>query len=136
LLVLMLALLAVAGCSRKDDDELPARAGDLEARFVIDDDFGILPDTLSIPMILTVYADAAHTQMQQSEAITVQNHKPASLTFEELAPTFLYLSIRINVSGLPEQCPDISVFVQQNRVTSTNLITIDVRESEIRCTTD
>lgn len=136
LLVLTLALLTVAGCSRKGDDELPARSGDLEARFVVDDDFGILPDTLNIPMILTIYADAAHTLMQQSEAVTVQNHQPASVIFEELAPTFLYLSIRINVSGLPEQCPDVSVFIQQNRVTSTNLINIDVRESEIRCTTD
>ncbi len=132
---LLLILIVIFGCSRKGDDELPPRSGDLQVRVMVTDEFGVLPDTVNIPLILSLYTetDSTHSLVVQSEAAVVKNHTQATVLFEDLAPAFFNLSVRINISGLPEQCPDYRVYVQEGRVSPTNLITIDVRSEEIRC---
>lgn len=131
--LLLLALLVAFSCSRKPDDELPARVGDLQVLFSVTDQFGILPDTNNIPVIISLYTDSTHAVMARSEAMTVHNRTAMSITFEDMEPTFFLMSIVINVPGLPEPCPDITVFVQYNRLTITDLVAIEVRAQEIRC---
>ncbi len=132
-LTILLVVFALFSCSRKEDDELPARVGDLEVLFSVTDQFGILPDTINIPVILSLYTDTTHAVEVRSESITVHNRTAMSVKFEEMEPTFFYLSIRINVPGLPPPCDDITVFVQYNRLTTTDLVEIEVRAQEIRC---
>ncbi len=130
---LLLILIIISGCSRKGDEELPPRSGDLQVRVIVTDEFGTLPDTANIPLLLSIYTDSTHSRLMQSEAAIVKNNIQSFVLFEDLAPDFYYLSVRINVSGLPEQCPDYRVYVQEGRVSPTNLITIEVRSEEIRC---
>ena len=131
--LLLLALLAAFSCSRKEDDELPARVGDLQVLFSVTDRFGILPDTNNIPVIISLYTDTTHAIQVRSEAVTVHNRTAATITFEDMEPTFFLMSIVINVPGLPDPCADTKVFVQYNRVTITDLVAIDVRAQEIHC---
>lgn len=132
-LIFLLVGLAVASCSRKDDDELPARTGDLQVFFKISDQFGLLGDTLNIPVLVNLYADTAHAKLVRSEAVTAVNHLTKTVTFEDMEPTFFYLSIEINIPGLPPPCEDTRVFVQYNQLTLTDMIEMDVRANEIRC---
>lgn len=131
--VLLLALLTAFSCSRKGDDELPARVGDLQVLFSVTDNFGILPDTNNIPVIVSIYTDSTHSIQVRSEAVTVHNRTISSVTFEDMEPRFFLLSVVINVPGLPEPCDDATVFVQYNRLTITDLVAIEVRAQEIRC---
>lgn len=130
---LIVLAIAALSCSRKGDDELPARVGDLRVMFRISDQFGVLPDTTNIPVVLSLYTDTTHAVLVRSEAIDVRNHVMMAKDFEELEPTFFSLSITINVAGLPEACDDFTVFVQQNLVTTTELYELEVRAEEIIC---
>ncbi|MGB5138616.1 MAG: hypothetical protein WBP29_08805 [Candidatus Zixiibacteriota bacterium] len=130
---LIVLAIAALSCSRKGDDELPARVGDLQVLFRISDEFGVLPDTTNIPVVLSLYTDTSHAVLVRSEAINVRNHVTMAVSFEEMEPTFFSLAITINVAGLPEACDDFRVFVQQNLVTRTELYELDVRAEEIIC---
>lgn len=132
-LIVLFVGLAALSCSRKDDDELPARVGDLQVFFVISDQFGLLPDTSNIPVLVNLYADTAHSVLVRSEAVTAVNHLTKTVTIESMEPTFFYMSIQINEPGLPPPCEDTRVFVQQNQVTQTDMIEMEVRANEIRC---
>lgn len=132
-LIVLLFGLAASSCSRKDDDELPARVGDLQVFFRISDQFGLLPDTSNIPVLVNLYADTAHATLVRSEAVTAVNHITKTVDFESMEPTFFYLSIEINVPNLPPPCEDTRVFVQYNRLTLTDIIDMEVRAEEIRC---
>ncbi|MGB5105711.1 MAG: hypothetical protein WBP42_03250 [Candidatus Zixiibacteriota bacterium] len=130
---LIVLAIAALSCSRKGDDELPARVGDLQVLFRISDEFGVLPDTTNIPVVLSLYTDTSHAVLVRSEAINVRNHVTMAVSFEEMEPTFFSLAITINVAGLQEACDDFRVFVQQNLVTRTELYELDVRAEEIIC---
>ena len=133
--ILILAIISIGAlsCSRKGDDELPARVGDLKVMFKISDQFGVLPDTTNIPVVLSLYTDTTHVVLVRSETINVRNHVTMAMDFEELEPTFFALSIVINSAGLPPACEDFTVFVQQNLVTTTDVYEIEVRADEIIC---
>lgn len=132
-LLVLLAGLTALSCSRKDDDELPARVGDLQVFFKISDQFGILPDTSNIPVLVNLYADTAHNVLVRSEAVTAVNHLTKTVTFESMEPTFFYLSIQINEPDLPPPCEDTRVVVVHNRLTLTDIIELEIRANEIRC---
>ncbi len=132
-LIFLLLGLAAVSCSRKEDDELPARTGDLQVFFKISDQFGLLGDTLNIPVLVNLFADTAHAKLVRSEAVTAVNHLTKTVTFEDMEPTFFYLSIEINLPGLPPPCEDTRVFVQYNQLTLTDMIEMEVRAEEIRC---
>lgn len=132
-LIVLIVGLAALSCSRKEDDELPARIGDLQVFFRISDQFGLLPDTTSIPVLVNLYADTSHNVLVRSEAVVAVNHLMKTVTLESLEPTFFYMSIEINEPGLPPPCEDTRVFVQQNQVTQTDMIEMEVRANEIRC---
>lgn len=132
-IILIVLTIAALSCSRKGDDELPARVGDLKVMFKISDQFGILPDTTNIPVVLSLYTDTSHAVLVRSEIINVRNHVKNLMTFEDMEPTFFSLSIVINSPGLPPPCDDFTVFVKQNLVTTTELFELDVRAEEIIC---
>lgn len=133
LLVVFLTALIGFSCSRKGDDELPARVGDLQVLFRISDQFGLLPDTSNIPVLVSLFADTGHVVLVRSEAVVVHNHVATTVNFESMEPTFFYLSIEINVPNLPPPCADTRVFVRYNELTLTDMIDIEVRAQEIRC---
>ena len=132
-LIFLLIALTASSCSRKNDDELPARVGDLQVFFRISDQFGILPDTVNIPVLVKLFADTAHAVLVRSEAVTAVNHLTKTVDFESMEPTFFYLSIEINVPNLPPPCADTRVFVRHNELTLTEMIDIEIRAQEIRC---
>jgi hypothetical protein len=129
----ILLLLLIVGCSRKGDEELPPIVGDLEVRFQIQDQFGLLPDTLNIPVIVALYVDSLHTREVASDAVSAQNHVTTAVLFENIDSDFFYLKIRINLAGLPSHCPDHRVFVVKDMKTTTDIVEIEIRQNDILC---
>lgn len=135
-LTTIVLLLGIAiGCGRKADDELPARVGDLEVIFKIVDEFGRLPDTLNIPVILSIATDTLFTSTStaREQVVTAKNHEQKVVGFKDMAPSFFYVKVLINRPGLPPTCSPTAVFVRENMVTRTDLISLTLLENLIRC---
>lgn len=133
LALLALSIFVAFSCSRKEDDELPARSGDLKVWFKVSDQFGVLADTVNIPVILSIYTDTTHSRLVRSESMTVRNHVTMAVTFEELEPRFMSLTAIINQNAITQDCPDLSVFIRESLVTETDVIELEVLGQEIRC---
>ncbi len=128
LLVIAFALAAFWGCSRKGDESLPPREGNLLAQFTIHEESSHLDNPSSIPVLVSLYRDTLHQMMVASKSVTAKDDTPAEVLFEDLPVGFYWLEILVNESGLPEQCDDISVYVLQDLTSSTSNLQYTLRQ--------
>lgn len=126
--ILILACLIIWGCSRKEDEALPERTGDLLVQFTIHEESNHLSDPENIPVIVSLYMDTLHTRLVISEDVVVAEDIQTEVRFEDVVSNFYWLEILVNESDLPPQCPDVRVFVRQDLTTTTDALEYTLRE--------
>ena len=128
LTALIISLAVIWGCSRKADESLPARTGNLLVRFTIHDESSYLSDPANIPVIVSIYADTLHTHLIASQDIMAADDATREVTFPDLPVSFYWMEMLVNESGLPDPCHDVRVFIQQNITTSTDDLEYTLRQ--------
>lgn len=132
-LVAIIGLLVVAGCSRKGNEQLPPRVGDLLVKFIVNDEAG-LPQR--IPVTVAVYSDFAHTAELRSEQVVTMSDSLNIVELKGMAAISAYVVISIDQNIAYPTCtyrPHYAVFVQQGRVSTTPIITMTVRQQVTEC---
>jgi hypothetical protein len=130
--IVILILIVIAGCSRKPDQELPARIGDLHVRCQIIDQAN-LPETF--PVTVAVYSDTARTLLKGSKTFTTKKDSVNTVEFKDMPVSFMYTHITVNVAGLGSQTceTDLTVYVKISDVTVTPIRVMTVYAGYIRC---
>lgn len=130
--VVLLILVVIAGCSRKPDEELPARIGDLEVRCQIIDQAN-LPETF--PVTVSVYSDEARTLLKATRTITTQKDSVNTVAFTDLPVSFMYVHITVDVSSLAStSCEtDLTVYIKLDGLSITPIRVLTVRPGLIEC---
>jgi hypothetical protein len=131
--IALLALVALLSCSRKGDEALPQRIGDLRVRFQIEDRAG-LPATF--PVTVNVYSDSARTLLTRTTTVTADTLSYKSVDFTNLAVAFFYVRITVNVEGLssPYCLDDMTVFVKLHEQTVSPIRLMTVFQGRTTCT--
>ena len=128
----LLILVVIAGCSRKPDEEVRARVGDLRVRCQIVDQAN-LPETF--PVTVSVYSDTGRTLLKGTKTITTKKDSVNTVEFLDLPSSFMYAHISVNVDGLGStSCQeDLTVFVKLDQITVTPIRVLTVYAGYIRC---
>jgi hypothetical protein len=129
---ILLIFVVIAGCSRKPDEELPARIGDLQVLCKIIDQAN-LPETF--PVTVSVYSDSARTLQKGSKTITAMKDSVKTISFADLPVSFMYVHITVDVSSLAmKSCEsDIPVYIKLDGLTVTPIRVLTVRPGLIEC---
>ncbi|TFH65803.1 MAG: hypothetical protein E4G91_01140 [Candidatus Zixiibacteriota bacterium] len=130
--VVLLILVVIAGCSRKPDEELPARIGDLEVRCQIIDQAN-LPETF--PVTVSVYSDETRTLLKATRTITTKKDSVNTVAFTDLPVSFMYVHITVDVSSLTStSCDtDLTVYIKLDGLSITPIRVLTVRPGLIEC---
>ncbi len=130
--VVLLILVVIAGCSRKPDEELPARVGDLHVRCQIIDQAN-LPETF--PITVSVYSDAARTLLKGTKTITTVKDSVNTVAFTDLPVSFMYVHITVDVDSLTSKSceTDLTVYVIIDQVAVTPIRVLTVYSGYISC---
>ncbi len=124
--VVLLILVVIAGCSRKPDEELPARVGDLQVLCKIVDQAN-LPETF--PVTVSVYSDVARTLLADTKTITTMKDSVNTVAFTNLPSNFMYVHITVDVPSLSSRSreTDLTVYVKLDGLTVTPIQVLTVR---------
>jgi len=125
---LLLTGLVLWGCSRKQDQVLPPRTGDLLVQFTIHEESSHLPDPSHIPVTVTLYRDSVHAVVAQSQDIVVASDSLAQVSFSDLSVDFYWLEIQVTENDLPPSCPATRVFIQQDITSKTGNLEYTLRQ--------
>jgi hypothetical protein len=130
--VVLLILVVIAGCSRKPDEELPARVGDLQVRCQIVDQAN-LPETF--PITVSVYSDAARTLLKATKTITTKKDSLNTVAFTSLPSSFMYVHITVDESSLASHSceTDLTVYIILDGLAITPIRVLTVRPGLIEC---
>ena len=130
--VVLLILVVIAGCSRKPDEELPARVGDLEVRCQIIDQAD-LPATF--PVTVSVYSDVSRSLLKATKTITAKKDSVNTVGFTDLPSSFMYVHITVDVSSLASHScgTDLTVFIKLDGLAITPIRVLTVRPGLIEC---
>lgn len=128
----LLVLVVIVGCSRKPDEELPARIGDLKVRCQIVDNAN-LPETF--PVTVSVYSDSARSLLKGAKTFTTKKDSVNTTEFLDLPSAFMYVHITVNVAELGVRTcdQDLTVYVRLNEVTVTPIRVLTVYSNRIEC---
>jgi len=134
--IIVATLLLVLSCSRKGDESLPPRVGDLKVLFQFIDNLNHFSDMERVPVRITVYA-ADSVTLHISATVMARKDQTTSYTFEDLGAeiTGNWIGLEADPSGgRYAACPDkYKVFVREGLLTSTNTIEIKYRPEEMIC---
>jgi hypothetical protein len=130
--VVLLILVVIAGCSRKPDEELPARLGDLQVLCKIIDQAN-LPETF--PVTVAVYSDTARSLLKGTKTITAMKDSVNTVAFTDLPVNFMYVHITVDVATLTNtSCEtDLTVYIKLSGLTVTPIRVLTVRPGYIVC---
>jgi hypothetical protein len=130
--VVLLILLVISGCSRKPDEELPARVGDLQVFCKIIDQAN-LPE--SFPVTVSVYSDTARTLLKGTKTITTTKDSVNTVAFMKLPSSFMYVHITVDVPSLASNScgTDLTVFIKLDGLAITPIRVMTVRPGLIEC---
>ena len=130
--VVLLILVVIAGCSRKPDEELPARVGDLQVLCKIVDQAN-LPERF--PVTVSVYSDTARTLLAGTRTFTTMKESVDTVAFTSLPVSFMYVHITVNVDSLAStSCEtDLTVYIKLERLTVTPIRVLTVHPGYIEC---
>jgi hypothetical protein len=130
--VVILILVVIAGCSRKPDEELPARVGSLQVLCKIVDQAN-LPETF--PVTVSVYSDTGRTLLKATRTIVTMNDSVNTVEFTDLASSFMYVHITVDVPSLTSNSceADLTVYIKLDLLTVTPIRVLTVRPSFIEC---
>lgn len=129
----LLLLLTGISCSRKGDELIPPRLGNLVVKFVVYEESNLIPDPGDIPIILTLYRETDPTQPVRTEAVRAASGVVTGTHIEDLPADFYDLELIINLPNLPDPCCAVKVFVQLNQTTETELFVYRVRQTLMIC---
>jgi hypothetical protein len=130
--VVLSILVVIAGCSRKPDEELRARIGDLQVLCKIVDQAN-LPETF--PVTVSVYSDVARTLLADTKTITTMKDSVNTVAFTKLPVSFMYVHITVDVDSLASaSCEtDLTVYIKLDGLTITPIRVLTVRPGYIEC---
>ena len=130
--VVLLILVVIAGCSRKPDEELPARVGDLQVLCKIIDEAN-LPERF--PVTVSVYSDTARTLLADTKTITTKKDSVNTVAFTKLPVSNMYVHITVDVDSLTSKSceSDLTVYVKLDGLTVTRIRVLTVYSGYIRC---
>jgi len=130
--VVLLILVVIVGCSRKPDEELPARIGDLQVLCKIIDQAN-LPETF--PVTVSVYSDTARTLRAGTKTFATKKDSVNTVAFTDLPVSFMYVHITVDVDSLVStSCEtDLTVYIKLDGLTITPIRVLTVYSSYIRC---
>jgi hypothetical protein len=128
----LLILVVIAGCSRKPDEPLKARVGDLQVLCTIVDQAN-LPE--AFPVTVSVYSDTARTLLKATKTITTIKDSVNTVTFTDLPVSFMYVHITVDVSSLAStSCEtDLTVYIKLDGLTVTPIRVLTVYSGRIEC---
>ncbi len=113
ILLLLVLLLAAFSCSRKGDDPVPERKGDLRILVQVDDETGRLGD--SFPVKISLFDDTLHQFEIGSKRIMLDPQQVDSVSFTDLnaRSAFYYVEVKIDFHNeLDATCGNTPVFVE------------------------
>jgi hypothetical protein len=130
--VALLILVVMAGCSRKPDEELGPRVGDLQVLCKIVDQAN-LPEIF--PVTVAVYSDEARTLLKGTRTITATKDSVNTVAFTKLPSGFMYVHITVDVPSLAStSCQtDLTVYIKLDGLTITAIRVLTVRPGLIEC---
>ncbi len=131
--IALLMLVILVGCSRKPDNNLPERIGDLRVRVLVVEDQAGLPGVF--PVTVAVY-DTSHTRLIRSQTISTDTGTVQMVEFKDMASAFFNVRFTVNVDslGTPSCAEDMSVFVRLNEVTTTPVRQMMIHYGRADCT--
>lgn len=130
--IVLVIFVVISGCSRKPDEELPARVGDLQVLCKIIDEAN-LPE--AFPVTVSVYSDQARTLPKGSRTITAMKDSVYTISFVDLPVSFMYVHITVDVTSLSmKSCEtDLPVYIKLDGLTVTLIRVLTVRPGLIEC---
>ncbi|GEM_PF-2184882 len=130
--LILLTLLMLAGCSRKPDEELPARVGDLQVLCKIIDQAS-LPETF--PVTVSVFTELDRVVPKVTKTITTTKDSVNTFSFTDLPVSFMYVHITVDVAELTaNSCEtDLTVYIKLDGLTITPLRVMTVYTGYIDC---
>ena len=112
-LLLLLLLLAAFSCSRKGDDPVPERKGNLQVAVQVDDQTGRLGD--SFPVKISLYDDTLHQFEIGNKRIMLESQQIDSVSFTDInaRSAFYYVEVKIDFHDERDAtCGNTPVFVE------------------------
>lgn len=130
--LVLLTLLMLSGCSRKPDEELPARVGDLQVLCKIIDQAN-LPETF--PVTVSVFTELDRVVPKVTKTITTTRDSVNTFSFTDLPVSFMYVHITVDVAELTaKSCEtDLTVYIKLDGLTITPLRVMTVYTGYIDC---
>ena len=113
ILLALLLLLAAFSCSRKGDDPVPERKGDLRVLVQVDDETGLLGDLF--PVKISLFDDTLHQFEIGSERIMLASQETDSVSFIDInaRSAFYYIEVKIDFHDERDAtCGDTPVFIE------------------------
>ncbi|MFH2056630.1 MAG: hypothetical protein ABIJ61_11775 [bacterium] len=109
--------LVIFGCSRKSDDPVPERKGDLRVAVTVTDETGRLGDLF--PVKVSLFDDTLHQYEIDSKRIMIEPAELDSVDFSDInaRSAFYYIEVKIDFhDSRDETCGDTPVFIQDGVV--------------------
>lgn len=130
----LFAMLLFVSCSRKGDDSPPERKGDLQADFMITDQYDLLTDVIPVKVVL--YEDSLHQYEIDRKRITTAPDVIQRAEFKDInaRSSFYYLQIGFDYnSDVDTSCADFPIYIEDGQIRTLAVVVLEYKYVGLEC---